>query len=228
MATFSILRKSELGSLMNVLMVCMVYLLAAATPGPSQFFILEQVLLKSPRAARWAALGVSLGTLIWVLFVIWGLGSVVASHPESRVVIAYLSVALLLYFAARNLRLILQRRNTSLENAQADAHQEALSSHRSSFTQGVLVNLLNPNSVVFFMTLFAPLVAGKISGTELFLSVTGVMILSVAWYQLIAAAWRFKSFYVLLKSQTALLRLLLTLFYVYWAIKLVINFKLLS
>jgi len=205
----------------HVFLVCSVYFLAAATPGPSQFFILEQLVLRSKRDARWGALGVSLGTMIWVFFVIAGLGQLLTAWPEARRFTALLSIGLLVYFVFRNFREILQVRRVTKSEARVET--SALSAKNSSFVQGLLVNLLNPNSVVFFMTLFAPLISTGISGLELGLSVAGVAVISVLWYQLIAESWRFRSFYEFLQKHSLQLRLIVCLFYLYWATRLTLS-----
>jgi threonine efflux protein len=202
----------------HVFLLCSVYFLAAATPGPSQFFILEQLVLRSKRDARLGALGVSLGTMVWVLFVVAGLGQLLSSWPEARSVTALLSIALLVFFAARNLREI--RHTLRAGEGAAPTPLARHATKNSSFVQGLLVNLLNPNSVVFFMTLFSPLIATGISGFELALGVGGVALISLCWYQLIAESWRFKSFYAFLQRHSLLLRLIVSLFYLYWATKL--------
>ena len=203
---------------MHVFLLCSVYFLAAATPGPSQFFILEQLVLRSKRDARWGALGVSLGTMIWVLFVIAGLGQFLGAWPEARRLTALLSIALLLYFVVRNLREILGARRAERSSPRSEASTSR--AKNSSFVQGLLVNLLNPNSVIFFMTLFAPLIATGISRLELGLSVAGVAVISLVWYQLIAESWRFRSFYEFLQKHSLQLRLIVCLFYLYWAARL--------
>ena len=200
-----------------------VYFLAAATPGPAQFFILERMLGRSHHDARWAALGVSAGTFVWVIFVVWGLRQFVSYVPGARLVTAWMAVALLVFFAIRNLRM----RGVESGADGVDASRFRISvSARSSFVQGLLVNLLNPNSVVFFMTLFAPLVSGNVSARDLNLSVLGVLLISVLWYQVIAESWRFRSFYILLKSQASRLRVVIAILYVFWALRLVHDFDL--
>ncbi len=202
-------------------MLCSVYFLAAATPGPSQLFILEQLVLRSKRDARWGALGVSLGTMIWVFFVIAGLGQLLSAWPEARRFTALLSIALLFFFVVRNLREILGDRSEAKSTPQTGASGSA--TKNSSFVQGLLVNLLNPNSVVFFMTLFAPLIATGISRLELGLSVAGVALISLLWYQLIAESWRLSGFYEFLQKHSLQLRLIVSLFYLYWAARLVLG-----
>lgn len=205
---------------MNIFLVCSVYFLAAITPGPSQFLILETALLQSPRDARWTALGVSLGTFTWVAFVVWGLHLFLSYVPQARLFTAWLSVALLLFFVFKNVRAMLLEKRSSSSVRRPVA---VLKSRRSSFVAGLLVNLFNPNSVVFFMTLFAPLVSGKISRNEVYLSVLGVTVISVLWYQLIAEIWRFKPFYKWLQKQSIPLRSLITGFYLYWAISMILR-----
>jgi threonine/homoserine/homoserine lactone efflux protein len=202
-------------------MLCSVYFLAAATPGPSQFFILEQLVLRSKRDARWGALGVSLGTMIWVFFVIAGLGQLLSAWPEARRFTALLSIALLLFFVVRNLREIRGDRSALKTAPHTGASGSA--TKNSSFVQGLLVNLLNPNSVVFFMTLFAPLIATGISRLELGLSAAGVALISLLWYQLIAESWRLSGFYEFLQKHSLQLRLIVCLFYIYWAARLVLG-----
>jgi threonine/homoserine/homoserine lactone efflux protein len=209
----------------HVALACSVYFLAAATPGPSQFFILERALLGSRRDARWAALGVSVGTLVWVGIVIWGLGGFMTRVPQARGIVAGLSVSLLYFFGLRNLKrayLDRKKRPVALDDVDEKLPKAAMR-RRSNLAQGMLVNLLNPNSVVFFVSLFGPLLATGASTLELVLSVAGVGVISVVWYQLIAEIWRFGSVYEFLQRRSLQLRTLVAVFYLYWGTKLLVS-----
>lgn len=202
---------------MTIFFICMVYFLAAASPGPSQFLIIETSFTKSRHQAKWVALGVSVGTLFWVLTVVFGLKGLNQYFPEARSVLKYLSVALLFYYVLRNLKLLLNNSKPPVVHSDPNLKVGSI-----SFLNGVLVNVLNPNSVVFFTTLFAPMFTKDLSAVTVFGSIFCVMVISIGWYQLLAEIPRFPKFYAVLLKYHNSLRILITVFYFVWALKLLV------
>lgn len=201
---------------MDILTIYLIYFLAAATPGPSQVFILERAMLRSRSEARWGALGVTVGSFFWVALVAWGLGAFIKHHPWVSVYLSCLCVGLLFYFGARNVQMLLKHRDPKV----AELHRVAPTSPMVSLMQGVLVNLLNPGSVVFFMTLFAPLITQGMSSSKVNCAVVGVVLISLAWYQLIAELSRVRRLQMFLQRQATPLRVAITVFYFYWGLKM--------
>lgn len=113
------------------------------TPGADMMFCFGQGLRSGPGSAIAASAGIAAGGMIHVLLAGLGLGAAVATLPWLFDVIRWLGVAYLLFLALGAFR------NGAVATA-ASARPA-----RSSFRDGMLVNLTNPK-VILFVLAFVP------------------------------------------------------------------------
>ncbi len=165
------------------------YFLAVASPGPAQVYVIDNTTIGPKSRGQLAALGISLGTSIWVLSVSFGLGRLIQDYPFTRDALRYLSILLLGYFLMLSIRRLLFDKVIR----GATAHALPTNDKIRIFTRGVLVNLLNPGAVVFFISLFSPMLIAAKSQRAVMLCAVGIMCISVLWYQtlvqLVAFHW---------------------------------------
>jgi threonine/homoserine/homoserine lactone efflux protein len=197
------------------------YCFAAATPGPAQVFIIERSLFDSRKSGQWAALGVSLGTWAWVVFVGIGMQKFSSHFPEGRAYIRFLSLFLLGFFIYKNTATIItnfvKHRIRKIPKPKKSYVSEKPS---QIFFKGFLANVLNPNSVVFFMSLFGPLLTEHTDWNLYLYATLGVTVISVIWYQTVALAAQSKMFKDYLFRSENFTRLLFTCAYAYFFVKL--------
>ena len=113
------------------------------TPGPDMTFFLSRTIAQS-RAAGFAALfGASTGLVVHTVLVAAGLSVLLAASVTAFII---LKVAGALYLAWLAIDAIRNGSALSLENR---GRQEAL---RVVYLKGLMVNLLNPKVIVFFVT----------------------------------------------------------------------------
>lgn len=113
------------------------------TPGPDMTFFLSKTVSQS-RAAGFAALGgVSVGVFIHSVLVAAGLSAVLAASATAFTVLKIAGAAYLAWLAVEAVR-----KGSSL-SLDPNARAEPL---RAAFLKGLLINLLNPKVIVFFVT----------------------------------------------------------------------------
>ncbi|GAA2423312.1 LysE family translocator [Actinomadura vinacea] len=121
------------------------FLLAATTlvviPGPNHLYITARSVADGRRAGLASALGVETGTLVHVAAAAAGLSAVVAASATAFGVLRYAGAAYLVYLAIRTLR------GGDHENGPRVAPKPL----RRVYLDGVLVNVLNPKVVLFFL-----------------------------------------------------------------------------
>ena len=109
--------------------------------------IIRNALAGGPRASTFSAVGVSVGTLAWVLAATLGVGVLLERSSVAFTVLKLAGAAYLCYLGVRSL---LSRQ-----------HEEVLTAARqgvapltewSALRQGLLSNLLNPKTGAFFVT----------------------------------------------------------------------------
>lgn len=112
-------------------------------PGPSVLFVVARTVEHGRAAGLVSMLGVETGALVHVAVAAAGVSAVVASSPTALTVLRWAGGAYLLWLGAQALR----RRDAT--PACGNARQ---ATHASLFRQGVLVDLLNPKTALFFLS----------------------------------------------------------------------------
>ena len=110
-------------------------------PGPSVLYIVTQSVDRGRRAGLVSMLGVQTGALVHVAAAAVGLSSLLVSSAVAFDVVRYLGAA---YLVALGIRRLLERDDVA---ASPTARERSL---RRLFGQGVVVNVLNPKTALFF------------------------------------------------------------------------------
>lgn len=112
------------------------------TPGPAVLYIVTRSIDQGRRAGLVSVLGVHVGTLAHILAAAAGLSALLAASATAFGVVKYLGAAYLIYIGVRRLR-----DRASIVAPEA-AKPRAL---RRAFLDGVVVNVLNPKTALFFL-----------------------------------------------------------------------------
>lgn len=110
-------------------------------PGPAVFYVTSRSIGQGRSAGLVSALGIGVGTLVHAAAAAVGLSALLMSSAIAFGVVKYLGAAYLIYLGIQRLR-----REESLEPSQ-DAPRAKLS---RVFGQGIIVNILNPKTALFF------------------------------------------------------------------------------
>jgi threonine/homoserine/homoserine lactone efflux protein len=112
------------------------------TPGPAVIYIVTRSAHQGRRAGLVSALGIGVGTLFHVAAAGLGLSALLVSSAAAFSLVKYLGAAYLIFLGVRKLR----------ENAgPAAAEAPPLAPIRRIFSEGILVNVLNPKTALFFL-----------------------------------------------------------------------------
>jgi threonine/homoserine/homoserine lactone efflux protein len=111
------------------------------TPGPAVLYIVTRSIDQGRMAGIVSVLGIAVGTLFHVAAAALGVSALLVSSALAFSVVKYLGAAYLIYLGVRKL---LER---DAPERQGIAGQRSLA---RIFSQGVLVNLLNPKTALFF------------------------------------------------------------------------------
>jgi threonine/homoserine/homoserine lactone efflux protein len=112
------------------------------TPGPAVMYIVARSVEQGRAAGLVSTLGIHVGTLVHVAAAAFGVSALLASSALAFSAVRYLGAAYLVYLGIRKL----------LEGARpAGTLPEARRSLGRLFGQGVVVNVLNPKTALFFL-----------------------------------------------------------------------------
>jgi threonine/homoserine/homoserine lactone efflux protein len=116
-------------------------LLLLVIPGPAVFYIVGRSIGHGRGAGLVSALGISVGTLVHTAAAAVGLSALLMSSAMAFSAVKYLGAAYLIYLGVQKIR-----RDESFV-VEGDAPRVKLS---RIFAQGIVVNVLNPKSALFF------------------------------------------------------------------------------
>jgi len=117
-------------------------MLLLLVPGPAVLYITSRSIGLGRAAGLVSAMGIAVGTLFHVAAATLGLSALLVSSAAAFQFVKYAGAAYLIYLGVRTLR--------SGDAATLDPSREPQSLSRV-FGQGVMVNLLNPKTALFFL-----------------------------------------------------------------------------
>ena len=121
---------------------CLAIVLFLALPGPGTFALLTSTAKGGFRAGASATLGLILGDQVLLWLAVAGVAALLVAHPLAFRLVQYAGAA---YLAWIGLRLIFAK-----EGAASPIRIEP----RHYLRQGLLITLLNPKAIVFYMAFF--------------------------------------------------------------------------
>jgi threonine efflux protein len=176
-----IVRRKPLTYLPLLLSLLAVDLLAAISPGPNFVVVTQAAIHRTRRYAATIVLGFVAANLIWCFAVVLGISALFKLAPWLYGAIKVSGGVYLIY-----LGLNLWRSNTETPVSIGPSVRSSLG---SAFIRGLLTNLANPKSAVYFGSIFALFMS---PGTPRWVeaSAIGIVIFNtVLWYGALAAAF---------------------------------------
>lgn len=114
----------------------------ALTPGPAMMYCINTSMDHGKRAGILAAMGVELGTFIYVLITALGLATLILASPMIYSGLRIVGALYLLYLAYK-----------ALPKQKVLTAKRAIRSKSSTIFTGITVNITNPKILLFFITL---------------------------------------------------------------------------
>jgi len=122
--------------------------LLAITPGPGIFYVLARSLAGGKGEGVFSSLGTFVGGLFHVLAAALGLSAILAASAVAFHTVKYAGAAYLIWLGIRMIR----TRNTEMS-------AKAAPPSRNAFRQGILTEVLNPKTALFFLSFIPQFVA---------------------------------------------------------------------
>ncbi len=134
-------------------------LLLAIAPGPGMLYVLARSLAGGRREGLLSALGTFAGGMVHVVAAAAGISIILAKSAVAFSTVKYLGAA---YLCFLGVRMILQSRNEA-DTTDNQLSIATLEKARNPFWQGVLTEVLNPKTALFFLS-FIPQFVNRASG----------------------------------------------------------------
>jgi threonine/homoserine/homoserine lactone efflux protein len=141
-------------------------------PGPAVTYVVSRSIGHGRAAGLVSVMGIVVGTLLHVTAATLGLSALLASSALAFQFIKYLGAAYLIYLGIRTLR-----RDDSQFLQAANGERRLL----RIFAQGVVVNLLNPKTALFFLAFLPQFVDQSLGHPSLQIFQLGVLFALMGW-----------------------------------------------
>lgn len=156
----------------NMIAVLIAGFLLSATPGPSMLYVLSRSVGQSRVAGLASAFGLALGGMILAVATAMGLAQLFQTVPQIVVVLRYAGST---YLAWLGVTMIWHARAEA--RAQLEVEEVRQRPVRTIIWQGILVEVLNPKTVLFFALFLPPFVdASKGGDVQTQLLVLGILV----------------------------------------------------
>ncbi len=136
----------------SIAALTVIQLLGLMSPGPDFAVVVRNSLIYSRKTAVLTAIGVSLGILVHLTYILLGLGVVIAKTAWLFCAFKYLGAAYLMYIGIKGL---LAKKQTT-DYGDAPSFQEV--SAFKAISIGFLTNAINPKAMFFFLSLISAFV----------------------------------------------------------------------
>ena len=170
-------------SLVALLTLAGVMLMGAMSPGPDFALVVRNSLMAGRTSGVFCALGIGVGVLVWAVAAAVGVAGLLAASATLFAIVKLCGAAYLIYLGVRALLSAASKKSGEPERETGTAP-----GRRSAFVQGLVTNLFNPKTAVFFVALlpqFLPAEATVLSVVELCLVTATV---TVSWFTILAVS----------------------------------------
>lgn len=168
---------------METMSLALVGLLIVMSPGADFILILKNSINAGRKAGLWTAAGISLAIGVHIGYSMLGISYLISQNEALFSLVRYLGAGYLIYIGVKGLLTA----NNTIERLEAKAEQVKPVQY---LMQGFLCNVLNPKTMLFFLSLFSQLI-GSESGSDSFALWYGlyIAVLHGLWFGTVAMAF---------------------------------------
>lgn len=156
--------------------IWILHVAALLTPGANTLLVSQLAASDSTRSAMFATLGIVSGATIWATAAVLGVNAFFEVFPQSRIALQVAGSGYLLYIATRLWR-------SQVRHAVA---RSGVISGFDAFRLGLLTNITNPKSVVFFTGIFSAAFPARPDPLLPVIAVTMIVCNALCWHALLA------------------------------------------
>lgn len=163
----------------QLLTVTIVSLLAVMSPGPDFVIVTRNSLLYSKRVGLATALGIALGTTVWIALSLIGVSLILSQVAIAFTVIKYAGAAYLVWIGWKSIC-------AKPMNFEGAGTKEREMSARSAFKIGFWTNILNAKAALFFISFFSVVLPADASIAFRILCGAEISLIALVWFSLVA------------------------------------------
>ena len=155
-------------SIETVFVVTLAGLALSASPGPSMLYVLSRSIGQSRNAGFVSAVGLATGGMVLAVATALGLSALFATSSFAYAIVQYCGAAYLVYLGVNTL--------TSRESGKDPIDRVRNASSWKIFYQGVIVEVMNPKTILFFLAFIPQFVDAERGSLSLQMLVLGLIV----------------------------------------------------
>jgi threonine efflux protein len=160
------------------LVITLIHLLAAASPGPDFALVTRESLLVGRKAGVLTSLGIALGLSVHIAYSAAGAAALVAHSPALLLTVKILGACFLLFLGLSSLLA-----SPAMPSEPAD---DRVNRESNFVAKGFLCNLLNPKAPLYFLALFTAVIPANTPLITLWIYGVWLVLLQWLWFATIA------------------------------------------
>jgi threonine/homoserine/homoserine lactone efflux protein len=164
-------------NLPGLMLVYSAFILAVASPGPSNLQIMATSMERGRSAGSTLPLGVTAGSLTWGILAAIGVTGLIVAHPGALYAIKIVGGLYLLFLAWRSARSAMRAEMPPAK---------MVGSGRRTFLRGYLMHITNPKAILSWTAIIALAQRPDTPPVVLYAIITGCMLISLAINQFYA------------------------------------------
>lgn len=164
-------------NLPGLMLVYSAFILAVASPGPSNLQIMATSMERGRAAGSTLALGVTAGSLTWGILAAIGVTGLIVAHPGALYAIKIVGGLYLLFLAWRSARSAMRAEMPPVK---------LVASGRRTFLRGYLMHITNPKAILSWTAIIALALRPDAPPVVLYAIIIGCMLISLAINQFYA------------------------------------------
>jgi threonine/homoserine/homoserine lactone efflux protein len=139
-------------------------LILAATPGPGIFYVLARTLGGGRREGALSSLGTFMGGMFHVIAAALGISAILAASALAFHAVKYAGAGYLVWLGIRMIR-----------SRNSEAPVETFAGSRGAFGQGIVTEVLNPKTALFFLSFIRQFISRQLGHVFLQFLILGVI-----------------------------------------------------
>lgn len=164
----------------SILALTAIQLAGVISPGPDFAIVMRNSLVYSRPAGVWTAVGIALGSMVHLAYVLLGLGLLVSKTAWLFHLLKYLGGGYLIYIGIK----AMQCKKHSIDYGNSRIHKAI--SPWGAFRAGFLTNVLNAKCLLFFLSALSAFLAPTEPGVLIFVYGAIIFLTTLLWFLMVA------------------------------------------
>ncbi|MCE3231680.1 MAG: hypothetical protein K0R76_53 [Alphaproteobacteria bacterium] len=164
----------------SILALASIQAVGLISPGPDFAIVMRNSLIHSRRAGVLTAVGVSLGTMVHLFYILFGVGVLISETIWLFHLFKYLGSGYLIYIGMKGLR----ARKGALDYRRTQIYKDIPSF--TALRSGFLTSIMNVKAMLYFLSLISAFITSKEPG--LIICIYGIIIFfsTLIWFSFVA------------------------------------------